>query len=147
MEAGVRQIAHRNRYWELERIMHVLLVDLDVNLLTVLRNNLTTLGYHVETAESGEAAIDMMSRSIYSVVVAGDELSDMSGLEFCHKMRGNLQTHGHYLILMPRKRPEQVAGELARPDAVLVKPFSMVQLIAALLVAERRMSRVQVMAA
>jgi DNA-binding response OmpR family regulator len=127
--------------------MRILLADLDTNLLAVLRNNLTTLGYHVETTDHGGSAIEMIRQTIFQVVIAGDELSDMSGLEFCHKVRGNIQTHGNYLILMPRQRPEQLAGELALPDAVLIKPFGMVQLIAALLVAERRMSRMDVMAA
>jgi DNA-binding response OmpR family regulator len=119
--------------------MRILLVDLDQNLLEVLRGNLATLGFQVNVAESGALAIEELSRGGYTTVLVGDELADMSGHELCRSIRGNLRTHLLYLILMPRKQAKSEENDFVRPDAVLAKPFAMPELIAALLTAERRL--------
>ncbi|HEX8521488.1 MAG TPA: hypothetical protein VF669_04470 [Tepidisphaeraceae bacterium] len=126
--------------------MRLLLVDLDVKLLDVLQSNLSFLGYTVDVCDSGAVAMGLMEKSLYTVVLAGDELSDMSGVELVRKVRSGARTHGQYLILMPREGGRGFEGELARPDAVMVKPFSMSDVIAALLTAERRMFEMPVSA-
>lgn len=127
-------------YQEKRKAMRILLVDLDHNLLEVLRGNLATLGFQVKISESGAAALEELSRGTYTTVLVGDELADMSGHELCRSIRGHIRTHLLYLILMPRKQAEHAGNNLARPDDVLAKPFAMPELIAALLTAERRMS-------
>src|SRR3954466_5857521 len=85
------------------KAMRILLVDLDQNLLEILRGNLATLGFDVKVAESGAVAVEELSRGGYTTVLVGDELADMSGHELCRSIRGNVRTHLLYLILMPRK--------------------------------------------
>lgn len=65
----------------------ILLVDDEVDLLTVLKRSLTRLSYVVDTASSAEEAIRAIATVQYDLVVSDLALGGMSGIELLKKIR------------------------------------------------------------
>lgn len=68
---------------------HILLVDDEKAVLTVLKNSLTRLGpnYHIVTAQDGFAALDKLQGRQFDLVVTDYDMAPMDGLEFIEAVR------------------------------------------------------------
>ena len=111
--------------------VRVLVVDDDEmsrELLTVL---LDTEGYAVETAESGEAALDHLrsSAELPDVILSDMQMPGVSGPELAAKLRASIDGRS-VLLAMSGSQPAQDAVSLF--DGFLLKPFKVDQFTAAL---------------
>jgi two-component system alkaline phosphatase synthesis response regulator PhoP len=110
----------------------VLVVEDEQHLADGLRFNLEAEGYQVQVADSGEAALDLLSKTDdqFDIVVLDVMLPGKDGFEVMGELRGA----GQYiptLMLTARGHPEDVLkGFEAGADDYLTKPFDLSILIA-----------------
>lgn len=110
--------------------LNILIVDDDSALLDHLRWALERKHYHIETAENGEIALNMIFDSTYDLILLDIMLPRMDGLSVLKHMReAGLDTP--VLMLTARGDVEdRVKGLDYGADDYLAKPFSMAELMA-----------------
>ena len=103
----------------------ILLVDDEPDILEFLSYNLTKEGYHVLTANSGLAAIEVAKAEKPDLIVLDVMMPEMDGIETCHELR-NTEGLKEVLIVFLSARGEdysQVAGFDAGADDYITKPI------------------------
>ena len=122
--------------------MRLLIVDDDRALRDALRRALVLAGYETVAAESGEEALEEVSRSAPDAVVLDIGLPGVDGLEVCRRLRG---AGNRVPVLMLTARDavsDRIDGLDAGADDYLVKPFDVGELKARLRALLRRSSGV-----
>lgn len=118
----------------------VLVVDDDQKILNMMRRGLIFAGYEVETAESGELALERVLQQLPDIVILDVMLPGIDGLDVCRRLRA-AETRLPILLLTARDRvPDRVAGLDAGADDYLVKPFAFDELLARVRALLRRTS-------
>src|SRR3981081_4126846 len=122
--------------------MHVatiLVVDDEPQIRRVLRTTLSSNGYEVIEAKSGEEAIDMVVTERPKLVLLDVNMPGMSGLEACSKIR--LSFDGPIIMVTVRNAErDKIAALDAGADDYIVKPFAIGELLARIRAALRRSS-------
>ncbi len=110
--------------------MHILVVEDERRLATLLRRVLTEERHTVDVANDGVAGLDLAASDTYDLVILDVMLPGMDGLQVCRELRDvGIQTP--VLMLTARGAVEdRVAGLKAGADDYLVKPFAMEELLA-----------------
>ena len=118
--------------------MHLLLVEDDEALGTVVRRGLEASGYRVRWEREAAAAEDQAVGGTFDLIVLDIMLPDADGLDMLRSLRdGGLQTP--VLCLTARGTVEdRVDGLDAGADDYLVKPFAFAELLARLRALQRR---------
>jgi DNA-binding response OmpR family regulator len=110
--------------------MRLLVVDDAPDIATLLLLAFHVDGYAVDTAASGEQALELAAIHEYDVAILDLGLPDMDGLEVCRRLRADLPRL-LIIILTARTEIEQrVAGLDAGADDYLTKPFDYQELCA-----------------
>jgi DNA-binding response OmpR family regulator len=110
--------------------MRLLVVDDAPDIATLLLLAFHVDGYAVDTAASGEQALELAAIHEYDVAILDLGLPDMDGLEVCRRLRADLPRL-LIIILTARAEIEQrVAGLDAGADDYLTKPFDYQELCA-----------------
>jgi len=65
----------------------ILLIDDDGNIRRVLTEILQEKGYRVDSAETGERAIDLSNKRFYNIALIDIRLPDMSGVELLTRLK------------------------------------------------------------
>jgi two-component system response regulator MprA len=118
--------------------MRILIVDDDRALRDALRRALVLGGYDIVPVDSGEAALEEITRSGPDAVVLDIGLPDIDGLEVCRRVRA---TGNRVPVLMLTARDavaDRIDGLDAGADDYLVKPFDVGELQARLRALLRR---------
>ena len=117
-------------------VTRVLAVDDDQALLRVLRIGLSSLGYSVLTAATGEQGVTQAAMGAPDVVVLDLGLPDLDGLEVCRRLR---QWSAVPIIVLSADGTEdrKIAALDGGADDYMTKPFGMGELEARLRVALR----------
>lgn len=105
---------------------HILVVEDDEDILELIRYNLSREGYQVSVAESGEAGLKSLQKTIPDLLVLDLMLPEIDGLEVCKKIRAN-ESMAQLPILMLTAKGEEadiVAGLELGADDYVTKPFS-----------------------
>jgi phosphate regulon transcriptional regulator PhoB len=104
----------------------VLVVDDEPDLLELVRVNLASSGYAVETAASGSDALAALRRAPPDVMVLDLMLPDISGTELCARVRADQRLTGLPIIMLTAKSEEidRVVGLELGADDYVTKPFS-----------------------
>jgi DNA-binding response OmpR family regulator len=107
----------------------ILVVDDEPRYLRLLEANLRTDGYEVLTATDGEEAVDAFSANPVDLILLDVMLPRMDGFAACQRIR---QFSNVPIIMLTAKGEEQdrVRGLDAGADDYLVKPFSVMELLA-----------------
>jgi DNA-binding response OmpR family regulator len=107
----------------------VLVVDDEPRYLRLLEANLKTKDYEVFTASDGEEALDAFSANPVDLVLLDVMLPRMDGFTVCQRIR---QFSTVPIIMLTAKGEEQdrVHGLDVGADDYLVKPFSVMELLA-----------------
>jgi DNA-binding response OmpR family regulator len=104
-------------------------VDDEPRYLRLLEANLLTEGYEVATAATGEDAVESFSANPVDLILLDVMLPGMDGFATCQRIR---QFSNVPVIMLTAKGEEQhrVRGLDVGADDYLVKPFSIMELLA-----------------
>lgn len=118
----------------------VLVVDDEPGILRAVQTNLGRHDYRVDTATSGEAALDAYTRVRPDLVLLDLGLPDMDGLEVLRVIREHASTPVVVLSAREAERDKVTALDLGADD-YLTKPFGINELLARVRVALRHAAR------
>jgi two-component system response regulator MprA len=109
--------------------MRILVVDDDLQILSVLKRGLAFEGYTVDTAENGEKALAIALQTPPDLVILDIMMPGLDGIEVTKRLR---QASDVPVLLLTAKGtiPDKVSGLDAGADDYLVKPFSLDELLA-----------------
>lgn len=103
----------------------ILLVDDEPDILEIIRYNLSSEGYHIETAENGIDAISQAKKVKPQLIIMDVMMPKMDGIEACEKIR-NIPELSETVITFLSARGEdfsQMAGFEAGADDYITKPI------------------------
>lgn len=110
--------------------MHILVVEDEPALSSLLRRGLSEQGYAVDAAYTGKEALDQITLQPYDLIILDLLLPEVTGLEVCKQIRVTDRSLP-ILILTALDSPEDKAlGLDLGADDYLVKPFSLIELLA-----------------
>jgi two-component system response regulator MprA len=117
----------------------ILVVDDDLNMLSMLRRTLGFEGYTVQVVPDGESALRAADLERPDIVVLDVMLPGLDGLTVCQRLRARL---GVPILLLTARGsvPDRVAGLDAGADDYLPKPFAGDELLARVRALLRRTS-------
>lgn len=119
---------------------HILVVEDEDALATLLQYNLEKEGFKVSVAGDGEEALMLAEESQPDIVLVDWMLPKVSGIEVCRRLRGRHDTRNVPIIMLTARGEEadRVRGLDIGADDYIVKPFSMVELFARIRAVMRR---------
>jgi two-component system alkaline phosphatase synthesis response regulator PhoP len=123
----------------------ILAVDDEEHILELIAYNLKKNGFLVETAESGEAALEIIKRQPIDLVLLDIMMDGMDGIEVLKEIRADEETKNLPVILVTAKSEEidKVLGLEMGADDYLVKPFGVRELAARMKAVMRRSVRAE----
>ncbi len=117
----------------------ILVVDDEPAILRAVRTNLRAHGFHVETADSGAAALETYERARPDVVLLDLNLPDLDGAEVIRRLRRRATAPIIVLSVRDGER-DKVAALDAGADDYVTKPFGADELLARIRAALRRLA-------
>jgi CheY-like chemotaxis protein len=112
-----------------ELLGSVLVIDDDPALRVMLDKALTSAGHDVTTVENGEAALEMLAREHFDLLIIDYMLPGITGLDVLKMARVN---HPALMAIMITAFPTdevQASAAALGVHAFVTKPFSVVQII------------------
>lgn len=108
-----------------ENMKRILVVDDEQDLCEILKFNLETEGYEVETANSAEEALEMDIAS-FDLLLLDVMMGGMSGFQLAKQLKGNPMTANVPIIFLTARDTENdtVTGFNIGADDYISKPFS-----------------------
>lgn len=102
----------------------LLIVDDNEEMLTLLADSLSE--YDVTTASDGSVAIDMLTKSVFDLVITDVMMPGTDGLELARQIKANRHTAHIPLIILSAKvsNDEIIQGIESGADVYIRKPFS-----------------------
>src|SRR6201981_928560 len=110
----------------------IMVVEDEDALTTLLRYNLETEGYDVETVARGDDADTRLKERVPDLIVLDWMLPGLSGIELCRRLRTRPETQELPIIMLTARgeESERVRGLKTGADDYVVKPFSVPELSA-----------------
>jgi two-component system, OmpR family, KDP operon response regulator KdpE len=117
----------------------ILVVDDEPQIRRVLRSTLSTHGYVITEAKTGEEALDSMRKERPDLILLDMNMPGMGGIEACRQIR---RTSDAPIIMLTVRNAERdkVAALDAGADDYVVKPFGIEEVLARIRAALRRYS-------
>jgi two-component system phosphate regulon response regulator PhoB len=111
---------------------HVLVVEDEDSLATLLHYNLEKEGYRVAPCADGEEALMLVDEKQPDLVILDWNLPSVSGIEVCRRLRQKTHTRNLPIIMLTARGEEtdRIRGLDTGADDYVVKPFSMTELCA-----------------
>jgi two-component system, OmpR family, phosphate regulon response regulator PhoB len=111
--------------------IRILVVDDEPDLLDLVRLSLSEAGFAVETAGSGQQALEALRRAAPDLVVLDLMLPDMPGTEVCRFIRSRPETADVLVLMLTAKSEEvdRIVGFELGADDYVTKPFSPRELV------------------
>ncbi|QRM34369.1 phosphate regulon transcriptional regulator PhoB [Microvirga sp. VF16] len=124
----------------------ILIVEDEEPLALLLRYNLESEGYQVDTAARGDEAEIALREQIPDLVILDWMLPGLSGIELCRRIRVRAETQRTPVIMLTARGEEgdRIRGLETGADDYIVKPFSVPELLARVRALLRRASPGQV---
>jgi two-component system phosphate regulon response regulator PhoB len=109
-----------------------MIVEDEAALTVPLRYNLEAEGYQVESVDRGDEAEIRLRESTPDLILLDWMLPGLSGIELCRRLRMRPETERVPIIMLTARgeETERVRGLATGADDYIVKPFSMVELLA-----------------
>ncbi|MBA3810727.1 MAG: phosphate regulon transcriptional regulator PhoB [Caulobacteraceae bacterium] len=119
---------------------HILVVEDEDSLATLLQYNLDKEGYGVALCADGEEALVMIDEKQPDLVILDWMLPKVSGIEVCRRLRQRPATRNLPVIMLTARGEEsdRIRGLDTGADDYVVKPFSMIELCARIRAVLRR---------
>jgi two-component system, OmpR family, response regulator MprA len=118
--------------------MRVLVVDDDQAVCSSIDRALRLERYEVETAATGQRALEALAVTAPDAVVLDLQLPDIDGLEVCRRLRAAGDDTPILMLTARDAVNDRVQGLDAGADDYLVKPFALAELLARLRALLRR---------
>ncbi len=116
----------------------ILVVDDEPDLREILQYNLESAGYSVDTAESAEEALHLLSPA-HSLILLDVMLGGMSGFRMAERLRKELHNETPIIFLTARDTENDLlTGFSAGGDDYIAKPFSLHEVLARVAAVLRR---------
>jgi DNA-binding response OmpR family regulator len=108
---------------------HILVVDDEPLIRRINSEILTDAGYHVDAAEDGAVAWDVLQRKNYDLLITDNQMPKVSGVELLKKIRVTGMTLP--VIMSTGTLPDEKFERHGwlQPFAMLLKPYSLVELL------------------
>ena len=118
----------------------ILIVEDEVDLVTLLQYNLEKEGFRTINATDGEEALLLAREQRPSLMLLDWMLPVLSGIEVCRQLRRNVETQSIPIIMLTARSDEadKVRGLNSGADDYLAKPFSPSELVARIQAVLRR---------
>ncbi|WP_202905689.1 phosphate regulon transcriptional regulator PhoB [Cypionkella psychrotolerans] len=118
----------------------VLLVEDEPAQRAVLSYNLEAEGFEVRTADNGEDALSLISEEAPDLILLDWMMPHVSGIEVCRRLKARPETRGIPIIMLSARSEEvdKVRGLETGADDYVIKPYSVVELMARLRAQLRR---------
>lgn len=110
--------------------MKILLVEDDVTQLQPLRGSLSKVGHIVDGVEDGEIAQWLMTQRDYDLLILDWMLPKISGISLCQQYRQAGKTSPVLILTAKDAILDKVSALDVGADDYLVKPFSLLELLA-----------------
>lgn len=119
---------------------HVLVIEDDDAIATLIQYNLEKEGYEVAIAGDGEEGLVQTDERLPDLIVLDWMLPKVSGIEVCRRLRGRPETRNVPIIMLTARGEEtdRVRGLDVGADDYLTKPFSVPELNARIRAVLRR---------
>ena len=110
----------------------VLVVEDEPAQREVLSYNFAAEGFSVTTAENGEEALLLVGEIAPDIIVLDWMLPNVSGIEVCRRLKSRAETRGIPVIMLSARSEEvdRVRGLETGADDYVIKPYSIVELVA-----------------
>ncbi|MEO3427776.1 phosphate regulon transcriptional regulator PhoB [Pelagibius sp. CAU 1746] len=110
----------------------VLIVEDQEALVTMLRYNLESAGFRINTAGDGEEALVAAAEEVPDLILLDWMLPLMSGIEVCRQLRSKSETKRVPIIMLTARGEEsdKLRGLDSGCDDYITKPFSPAEMIA-----------------
>ncbi len=120
---------------------HILVVEDDDSLATLLQYNLQKEGYEVRLAGDGEEALLLVDERLPDLIVLDWMLPKVSGIEVCRRLRQRNETRNVPIVMLTARGEEsdRIRGLDTGADDYVIKPFSMTELAARIRAVLRRL--------
>jgi two-component system KDP operon response regulator KdpE len=115
----------------------VLVVDDEPQIRRVMRATLTSQGYEVHDARSGEEALEALRERRFDLILLDVNMPGMGGLDACREIRAGSDA-AIVMLTVRNAEADKVAALDAGADDYVTKPFSMPELLARIRAALRR---------
>jgi two-component system KDP operon response regulator KdpE len=119
-------------------LARILIVDDEPQIRRVLKTALSSEGYMVDDARSGEEAVQRLRDERVDLILLDTNMPGMGGLEACREIRKSSDAAIIMLTVRDREEDKVVALDAGADDYV-TKPFSMPELLARIRAALRRL--------
>ena len=112
--------------------MHLLLIDDDKRLISMVGEYLQSAGFNVTTAFSLAGARDVLRTAQFDAVVLDLMLPDGDGLDLCREIRADPSTRRLPMLMLTARgeSPDRIVGLELGADDYLAKPFEPRELLA-----------------
>ena len=119
---------------------HILVVEDEDALSTLLQYNLDKEGYEVVVAADGEEALTLVSERLPDIIILDWMLQKISGIEVCRRLRQRSESRNVPIIMLTARGEEsdRIRGLDTGADDYIVKPFAMSELSARIRAVLRR---------
>ena len=120
---------------------HILIVEDEDSLATILQYNLQKEGYDIALAGDGEEALLLVDERLPDLIVLDWMLPKISGIEVCRRLRQRNETRNVPIIMLTARGEEsdRVRGLDTGADDYVLKPFIMTELTARIRAVLRRL--------
>jgi two-component system, OmpR family, KDP operon response regulator KdpE len=118
----------------------VLIVDDEISIRRALRNTLHKMGFDVDDAGTGEAALQLVRDAAFDVVLLDINMPGIGGIRACREIRRNQPRLGILMLTVRDSEEDKVAALDAGADDYITKPFNIRELAARIRAAVRRSS-------
>jgi len=110
----------------------ILVVDDEKDILELIEYNLSKNGYRVQTAASGEDALELVKENDYDLIMLDLMLPGVDGFDICKIIKSDKQKANIPIVMVTAKSDEadRVAGLEIGADHYVTKPFSPRELLA-----------------
>lgn len=113
----------------MEETKSILVVDDDKSILKSLESILKMKGYRVETAETGQEAVEKSKSAIYNLAILDIKLPDMEGTELLVKMHETMPRMMKIMLTGYPSLENAVKSINLGADAFLMKPVNPKELL------------------
>jgi two-component system response regulator MprA len=119
----------------------LLVVEDDRSIASVLRRGLSFEGYHVDLADSGTRALELVREHVPDRIVLDLMIPGVDGVEVCRRIRAAGEEMPILMLTARDEVVDRVGGLDAGADDYMVKPFAFEELLARIRALLRRNAR------